>query len=315
MDHLGHGLALDHAIFRRPFPATFEWTELPRQKEHEGFTSPLHPRGVGETLRLAAFETGKPEVPNPTLVAHEGFFTDVPGFENLAEGHSAKVLGSLSLARQGRYFYWGYAIDPARMTAGAKDTLCNVLHYMIGFRGEETVPFVCKTRESLRTFTWLGRETGYRRGLEEHIPGSLTPKWRETWVPTWEGLDAWMAKHLPYVFSGKGPEHAGERYKTIYEVDEDAMALGTPNGARASLERWMALAGGEGEDAARARRCLARYVLPEIAPADGKWDVWYARYRDRIVFVESAGFWWREDPRILERERRASAAGAPTSPR
>ena len=32
------------------------------------------------------------------------------------------------------------------------------------------------------------------------------------------------------------------------------------------------------------------------------WDAWYEKHRDRIVFIESTGFWWQEDPRILERE-------------
>ncbi len=46
------------------------------------------------------------------------------------------------------------------------------------------------------------------------------------------------------------------------------------------------------------KRTRARYVHPDIAPES--WnaaDAWYAQWRDRIVFVESAGFWWIEDPR------------------
>ena len=80
----------------------------------------------------------------------------MPGFENLAEGNSEKMLGSLSLARQGRYFYSGYSIDPEEMTDGAKDTLVNVLHYMRGMKDSETVPFVCKTRKILWVYTVLG---------------------------------------------------------------------------------------------------------------------------------------------------------------
>ena len=84
-----------------------------------------------------------------TLVSHEGFFTDIPGFENLAEGQSGKMLGSLSLARQGRAFYWGYSIDPERLTAPAEDTLENVIHYTYRQRHAQTVPYVCTTRRSL----------------------------------------------------------------------------------------------------------------------------------------------------------------------
>ncbi len=309
MDHLGHGLALEHDIFTRPLKATFEWVDEKRPPYYENLTSPLYPEGVGETYRLAAFEKSKPAGWNPTIVSHEGFFTDIPGFENLAEGHSEKMLGSLSLARQGRYFYWGYTTDPDLLTEGGRATLVNVVHYMAGKRDSLTVPFVCKTRKSLWVFTILGRETGYRRGVEEHFPGSLVPGWRDTYTPSFEGAEAWVKKHLPYVFSGKAEIHRGERYKTLYEVDADAMALGTPNNERASLERWIELARGEpGENRDRALRCLERYVHPDIRPADEDWKDWYARQRDRIVFIDSTGFWWQENPVVLERERAAAKA-------
>jgi hypothetical protein len=310
MDHQGHGLALDHVIFRTPNAVTFPGVPAPRQKNHEGATSVLYPNGVGETFTLVAFEHDAPKDDwNPTLVDHEGFFTDVPGLESLAEGHSAKSLGSLSLARQGRWFYWGYSIDPARTTDPAKDTLVNVLHYMRGKRDARTVEFVNVTRQIFTTFLELHAESGYLRGIEEHMPNQLVPQWRDTYTDrTPDGARAWLAKHQPFLFSGKGPQHKSERYKQMFEVDADAMALGTPNAARASLEKWLALAAGAaGEDRERARRCLQRYVHPETAPADGDWDAWYARQRDRIVFIESTGFWWQVDPRVLERE----AAGVP----
>lgn len=302
MDHLGHGLALQHAIFQQPNPVTFEWIERDRPGHYaEGETSPLYPKGVPAKYRLAKFEKEKPKGWNPTIVSHEGFFTDVPGFENLAEGNSAKMLGSLSLARQGRYFYWGYSADPAQMTDGAKDTLVNVLHYMRGRRGEQTVPFVCKTRKILRVYTVLGKQTGYKRGVEEHFPNQLTEEWRKTYTRSFEGAEQWVAKYQPFVFSGRGEQHQNGRYKTVFEVDVDAMELGTPNNQRASLEKWLELAGrleGGQADRERARRCLKRYVHPDIYP-DGKrvsWGEWYEAHRDRLVFVDSAGFYWMLDP-------------------
>jgi len=302
MDHLGHGLALQHQIFRSPGEAKFEWVERERPAHYAaGDTSPLYPDGVPATYRLAKFEEQKPSGWNPTIVSHEGFFTDVPGFENLAEGNSAKMLGSLSLARQGRYFYWGYSADPAELTDGAATTLVNVLHYMRGRRGEATVPFVCKTRRILWVYTVLGKDTGYRRGVEEHFPNQLTERWRKTYTPSFAGAEEWVATYEPYVFSGRGEQHRNGRYQTVFEVDEDAMALGTPNNLRASLERGIArVGGGDGERAAdreRAARCLARYVHPDIAPAAGEdWSAWYEARRDLLVFVDSAGFYWLADP-------------------
>ena len=300
---MGHGLALEHPIFTTPHATSFEWTEQPRPARYEGLSSPLYPDGMPDTQRLALFETKKPAGWNPTIVSHEGYFTDIPGFENLAEGNSEKMLGSLSLARQGRYFYWGYSADPADLSEGAQKTLVNVLHYMHTKRDSLTVPFVCKTRKILWVYTRLGKETGYLRGVEEHFPNSLHESSRDDYEPSFEGAAAWVAKYLPYVFSGKGERHKHERYKNLFEIDRDAVALGTPNEDRKSLERWMELAqSDDGEDRQRARRCLKRYVHPKIYPANDDWTTWYAKQAKRIAFIESSGFWWQEDPTVLEAE-------------
>ncbi|MEO6597594.1 MAG: hypothetical protein ABIP94_22855 [Planctomycetota bacterium] len=261
-------------------------------------------------MTLVAFEKDKPNGWNCTIVNHEGFFTDVPGFESLAEGHSAKCLGSLSLARQGKWFYWGYSTDPERLTEPAKETLVNVLHYMRGKRDSLTVPFVCTTRHVFQVYLDLHRESGYLRGVEEHMPGQLTDEWLKTYTDrTPAGCRAWLDQYGAFLFSGKGEQHKSQRYKQVFEVDADAMALGTPNAERKSLERWLELAaGGEGEDRGRAVRCLHRYVHPDIAPKDADWRRWYTAQKDRIVFIESTGFWWQEDPRVLERERAAVKA-------
>ena len=169
--------------------------------------------------------------------------------------------------------------------------------------------FVCVTRQILRTYLDLNKRSGYMRGIDEHMPGQLVPETRETYTDhSPQGCKAWLDDNLPYLFSGKGPQHTSQRYKTVFELDTDAKALGTPNGERASLERWLALAAGPaGVDHDRAVRCLNRYVHPDIAPKDGDWGAFYQHYRDRIVFIESTGFWWQQDPRLLERERRAAA--------
>jgi hypothetical protein len=299
MNHQGHGLALKHVIFNQPYKASFPTTTAKRGRHHEGYKSPLYPNGMGETYELVDFEVSKPDGWNPTLVSHEGFFTDVPGFENLAEGESSKMLGSLSLARHGRYFYWGYSIDPERLTDPAEDTLANVIHYMAGKRGCKTTPFKCKTRRSLWVYLALNQESGYLRGIEEHFLGGVKEGSRLDYDPTPEGLKKWLDENQDYVFSGKDASHHGQRYKTIFEVDFEAKELGTPNYKRASLEKWIKLASSNDESSSDvARRLLKRYVHPSNAPPN--WDTpreWYAKVTDRIVFVDSAGFWWIESPR------------------
>ena len=74
--------------------------------------------------------------------------------------------------------------------------------------------------------------------------------------------------------------------------------------------QWMRLAAGSDEEKKTlAARCLQRYVHPSIAPQNTTWADWYRKYTDRIVFIESTGFWWQEDPRVLEREKASSTGG------
>ena len=305
MDHLGHGLALDHPIFNdsaRDLASRLDRAEA-TQDSTKDLTSPLYPEGRprhGTASRL--FEKDKPKGWNPTIVSHEGFFTDIPGFENLAEGNSEKMLGSLALARQGTYFYWGYSIDPEHLTDGAQKTLLNVLHYMRGKRGSRTVPFVTKTRRILWVYSILGRDKNYQRGVKEHFPGSLVESSRAGYEPSFEGATMWVEKYLPYVFGGRGDRHRNGRYQA-FEIDRDALALKTPNNTQASLEKWIELAtSGSGEDRDRALRCLKRYVHADIFPPDGDWDAWYSKQKDRIAFIDSTGFWWQVSPVVLERE-------------
>ena len=87
----------------------------------------------------------------------------------LAVSFILTCLGSLSLARQGKWFYWGYSTDPDCLTEPAKDTLVNVLHYMRGKRDSLTVPFVCVTRQILQVYLDLNRESGYLRGIDNEF--------------------------------------------------------------------------------------------------------------------------------------------------
>ena len=44
-------MALQHPIFNTPHKTEFEYVESPREKQHEGYTSPLYPEGMGEVMR------------------------------------------------------------------------------------------------------------------------------------------------------------------------------------------------------------------------------------------------------------------------
>lgn len=319
MNHQGHGLAYDHQVFNYPFAASFKKIETPRAEQYENLTSPLYPEGMGETYDVVNFEKVKPADGrwNPTAVSSEGFFKDVPGLESIAEGCSAKRLGSLSLARQGKYFYWGYSIDPELLTDGAKRAFVNAIYYMHSKRGSFTVEFVCKGRETLHNYVYLNETKDYKRGFNEHIYGMVLEDSLSDYEESAEGLKQWLKKHGDYLFSGKYDRHQGtgkyERYGMRFEIDRDAEKLQTPNHKRESLEKWIDLAtANDLELQALALRCLERYVHPSIAPdaIEGEsvdWEQWYRAHKERIVFIESTGFWWQTDPRVLEREHREQA--------
>ncbi|MFC1553568.1 hypothetical protein ACFL7D_02940 [candidate division KSB1 bacterium] len=281
-----------------------------------GYTSTLYPNGIGDTYKLVKFEHNEPDDYYPTLVNQEGYFDDIPGFESLVEGDTqGKILGSLSLARQGHYFYWAYSIDPDKLTDGAKDTFANIVHYMYKNRDSKTVKRICTPRRLFWIYLDLyHRSDGYMRGIEEHVPNSLLPETRETYKKTVlsapdnrpERYEQWLEENLAYVFTAKEEKHSsdtGRGTKYLYEIDSDAKALGTPNGDRASLERWIDLVNsGTKEQKEQAERCLKRYVFQDIYPEEGNWESWYEKYKDRIVFIESTGFWWQLDPTLPDQK-------------
>ncbi len=55
----------------------------------------------------------------------------------------------------------------------------NVLHYMRNKRSARTVEFVNVTRQIFSVYLDLRDESGYLRGIEEHMPNQLLPQWRE----------------------------------------------------------------------------------------------------------------------------------------
>ena len=231
------------------------------------------------------------------LVNDNGTFADVRGLENISEGVCAKNLGSLAIARQGRYLFWGFTSDPSAMTEAGRKIFLNAVRHLYACRKDLTTPYLCKPRGNPVCYLDAARTLpGYRERGMKHFVSSLHPDLLKGWKPTVETAQAWLAENLDYLYADgeSGPYQ-------LYNVDQDAKKLRTPNHALKSLEAWIGLAG-EGNPQAKA--CLARYVDPKIRPADGDWKAWWARHKSRLIFVDTAGFRFVEDPRVLEREAR-----------
>ena len=108
MDHLGHGLALQHAIFQTPNRVEFEWVDKQRPKHYQGATSPLWPDGVPDSYRLhgsgcecsAADTGGSTDVPMLLLaIALSG------GFLSRRRGERAAIVGPKGPRRNKFPFY------------------------------------------------------------------------------------------------------------------------------------------------------------------------------------------------------------------
>ncbi|MHC4606707.1 MAG: hypothetical protein ACYTAF_07190 [Planctomycetota bacterium] len=243
--------------------------------------------------------TGKDVNSGTTLVNDNGTFDDVPGLESICEGISVKALGSLAIARQGRFLYWGFTSDPSGMTDFGKKVFLNAVRYLYSKRCTLTTEYVCKPRGNLVNYHRLAvKLERYRKKAMTHFSNSVAPEIIEDWQPTVETVGAWLEENLPYLrFNGMvGHYHT-------FDIDRDAKSLGTPNSELKSLAKWVELAEGkESGERTRALACLERYVDPAIRPKDGKWGAWFETMESRLVFVDTAGFRFVEDPRILEKE-------------
>lgn len=237
----------------------------------------------------------KPSAPGdgtyPGVVVIEfGDFPDVPGLEVVSEGVSSTTLGSIAIGRQGRFLLWGFTADPEGMTETGRRMFLNAVRFLHERRGEAAAPFRCHGRKilgfRLDYVLECDREKNrWAADSKERFEGMIAPPEKEEMKKLPLGrYKEWLERHLPYVrWAGQGHE--------AFEVDGDALALGTPNDRVESLETWVRLAAkGTGSDRERALRCLDRYVDPALRPPDGDWAAWLASHRGRLRFSDTAGF-------------------------
>lgn len=231
------------------------------------------------------------------VVINFGDFEDVPGLEIISDGVSTTTLGSIAIGRQGRFLLWGFTADPEGLTPVGRELFLNSVRYLFRKRAGKSVPFVCHTRhylkfrcdsvlETLREKSPRAEDT--RKAFEEILKPAARAEVQKLNV---EEYGAWLKENFGYIV---GDPASASRHKDVYDVDADARALKTPNNKLESLEGWIRLLNGDERD--KARRCIDRYVGKGLEPADGDWAGWFGRMKGRIVFCDSAGFRFIEDP-------------------
>ena len=90
---------------------------------------------------------------------------------------------------------------------------------------------------------------------------------------------------LTLALRGRGAQHRNGRYQTVFEVDVDALALGTPNHERASLERWIALVCGGGDATSEDRARADAYAAEKRASTSGHPSVVLMRFSPHLTSV------------------------------
>ncbi len=294
---------LKHPVFRN---VKIEWTDIPAPEKYRGRTSRNHPEPIGATIRAVdinrnPYRPGK-EYPG-VVVINFGDFDDVPGLEIISEGVCTTTLGSIAIGRQGRFLFWGFTGDPAGMTETGREIFINAVRYLHTQRDSISVPFKIATRYKLRfrCRSFLERLATNHHRIEtarESFEKLLVPAARADLLKREkEEYGAWLEENLPYINAGKSSP-IQSRYKDVYDVDLEAKALKTPNNSMESLAKWIDLASSDDADQKKmARGCLQRYVAPEIRPRQEDWKAWFRKMKDRIVFCDSVGFYFIEDPR------------------
>lgn len=299
---MAHGLRLDHPVFRGPLKIDVPWYETDSPAHYIGATSPNHPQPIGPKISVTDIQTGKAPAPGP-IVINFGFLDDLPGLELIGEGISAVAPGSVAIGRQGRFLFWGFHDPPDKMTEWGRRLLVNCVHYMYAKRNGLTIPFHAEPREMLVGYleqAQLPKQPAQQKeAFIKAFPKLLVAPLQKDWTPDVPFTANWLRENVDYVYAA-----VLDKQQAFFAVDQDAKRLHTPNNKLESLKRWIDLARKKGPDSEAAKNCLGRYVDDSIKPANQDWKAWWKRMKKRVVFVDTVGFKFIENPVLLEKEGR-----------
>lgn len=295
---MAHGLDLKHEVVK---DLKLDWKEVSSPKDYIGKKWRNHPEPIGAKIKAVSIHA-KPskqgEYPG-VVVINFGDFDDVPGLEVISDGISTSTLGSIAIGRQGRFMLWGFTADPEGFTEDGRQLFINCVRYLYKVRNEKTVFFNCHTRHYLKfrcDSVLEALQTGRRQDeIKKAFEGLLKQSARSE-VMKLKAADygKWLDENFAYII---GDSSASSRHKEVYDVDQDARALKTPNNKLESLEAWIKMLSDGGKDKDKAKKCLDRYVDKSLQPARGDWNGWLEKNKSKIIFCDSVGFKFTLDPR------------------
>jgi hypothetical protein len=314
-----HHLRLKHPLFHAPLEVEPKLEDVPTPEVYPS----LSIDSLGPTMNVWKLQTRNYPQIDPGLVSTLYGFTDSPDAEVFAQGFSSKGPDTVTLARHASFFLWGFSAPPNEMTPAGRRLFVNAVCYIRQFDGQ--TPLV---RNRSRSREWALRWATIPRDLSDEFKQvklrQLRDRYREhpEWIPENErgNVDAFLTravrdlqiaekqgmervlpaalraqfgldadKYLAYYRANFEFLHpgGGERL-AVFEVDEEAKAVGPSNRRVEFLERCVADLE-KANQPERALRLLRRYTNENFETA-AKWRAWLNQNRNRLFFSDVGGY-------------------------
>jgi hypothetical protein len=218
-----------------------------------------------------------------------------PEVEVFCGGLNSKAADAAAVWRQGWLVHFGFEQGPAQLNAAGDALLVNTIAYAARCAGDAPItrvvsPFRTRQR-ALMARGNAAKALADDKALAAWFVGSVRDELAA--LPAGERAARFRAVE-PFLRPDAG---------NLLEVDAELREWNVGNRDAALFARCeQALAAG-GDDAARARRLLARYVPdgPGADAAAAAWTSWLARHRDALFFSDVGGYRWYVDALALAR--------------
>jgi len=225
---------------------------------------------------------------------------DAPDVEVFCGGQNHKTVTAAAFWRQGFLVHFGFEESPAQLNDAGDAMLLAAIAYAARCKEDRPVTRVVSPFKT-RKRALLPREKA-KAGLAGE-----------------EALQTWFDGPVVVELADLAEEARCKRYDEVLpflvangssrlEVDAVLRAWGVGNRDPAFFARCERALGAGGDEAAKARALLERYVPagPSAAATAEAWSKWIAEHRDFVFFSDVGGYRWIVDP--LARQR-----GVPTA--
>jgi hypothetical protein len=178
-----HDMNLSHPIFNTPYKVTPTLVKRATPQTYRKYF--YSGRALGDTMLMWRVQKQSPSDGKgfpAGLVSSGPGFVDAKDAEVISGGECSKGRESVSIARHGNFFMWGFSGDPEYMTDEAQIVFVNAIHYIARFQGQHPYshrPFRSLTRE-------VALDTAYRQQAETY----------DAWVKSQDTQDEVQNRYL-----------------------------------------------------------------------------------------------------------------------